>query len=422
MDPRSDLADAVGAPPPAAAPVAPADPPAPGGAAAPDVPASPPVLGDAALATRVAAWHNRHPLALRITPAMVQGMGIVAVPVLGAGGGVRPASSENFIAPVTPRQAAAFAARHGTSERPELLPLREVAADTAGAAQWRYVRTAAIETSGQRVRVLVAPRAGGRGRPAVLGPRLWSLQRTLVASALGGAAGTALVGLLAAVLWWPRSAPPDPRPDAPLLAAADAAASGALDARPVAPSASSPEPAASAVSLHADGSVAEASPAAPSGVAEAAAPAASSTVAAAAGPARAASAMPVDGDDPGAAPSDIVPRLNEQQRAEARRIGRLMRGEAEAAEPPASAPPAADGRHYALVTRITRGRAASQVMQSLMASAAAGAALPGQPRTEVVQVKDGWRAIWWPFTTPADAGRASAALAAYGIEAELVEF
>jgi hypothetical protein len=130
-----------------------------------------------------------------------------------------------------------------------------------------------------------------------------------------------------------------------------------------------------------------------------------------------------------AAPTDIRPRLSDEQRAEARRIGRQMRGDVEpavaaaaAASAAASASVAANGRHYALVTRITRGRAASQVMQSLMSSAAAGAALPGQPRTEVMQVKEGFRAIWWPFATPADAEVARAALTAYGINAEVVEF
>ena len=76
----------------------------------------------------------------------------------------------------------------------------------------------------------------------------------------------------------------------------------------------------------------------------------------------------------------------------------------------------------ALVTRTTRGRPAAQLMQSLMASAAAGAALPGQARTEVMQVKEGFRAIWWPFASPADAEAARSALTAYGIKAELVEF
>jgi hypothetical protein len=122
----------------------------------------------------------------------------------------------------------------------------------------------------------------------------------------------------------------------------------------------------------------------------------------------------VHADD--AVPTDIRPRLSDEQRAEARRVGRQLRGETVAAAP------AADGRHFALVTRTTRGRAASQVMQSLMASAAAGAALPGQPRTEVLEVKEGFRAIWWPFASPADAEVARLALTAYGINAEVVEF
>lgn len=156
----------------------------------------------------------------------------------------------------------------------------------------------------------------------------------------------------------------------------------------------------------------------------AAAPPAAAASAAAA-PASAAALKLADADkggDDAAAPSDIRPRLSDEQRAEARRIGRQLRGESEPKAAAASAPPVADGRHYALVTRITRGRAASQVMQSLMASAAAGTTLPGQPRTEVMQVKEGFRAIWWPFATTADAEVARAALTAYGINAEMVEF
>jgi hypothetical protein len=39
-----------------------------------------------------------------------------------------------------------------------------------------------------------------------------------------------------------------------------------------------------------------------------------------------------------------------------------------------------------------------------------------------MQVKEGFRAIWWPFASPADAEAARSALTAYGIKAELVEF
>ena len=136
----------------------------------------------------------------------------------------------------------------------------------------------------------------------------------------------------------------------------------------------------------------------------------------------AASAPAVAAVDAKAALADIRPRLTDEQRAEARRIGRQMRERDAPQATGTAAPLVAGGRHFALVTRTTRGRPAAQLMQSLMASAAAGAALPGQARTEVMQVKEGFRAIWWPFASPADAEAARSALTAYGIKAELVEF
>ncbi len=439
---------------------------------------------DGVLAATVVAWHNRHPLAERVRPEQVLGMGIVALPVLAGGGAgrrARPAFSEQLMAPITPARAAAFAVRHGVKEQPDVSPVREVPAVAASGAavQWMYLRTVAIEAAGRRVRVLVAAGSDGPRRPAVLGPRLWSLRRTLLAAALGGAGSATLLAGVVAALWLLPA-----RPYAPLLAAVAPAASGPAAVSPAsaasAPEVDAAESAASAPTAPASaGSAGPARPAesmtavaspatasavessasapvlavaesasagepaasAPSGAppagqsptaALARPPALAPTVAAsaAAAPASAAAVGLADAgktQDDVAAPADIRPRLSDEQRAEARRIGRQMRGDVEpaaaaAAAAAASAPTAADGRHYALVTRITRGRAASQVMQSLMSSAAAGAALPGQPRTEVMQVKEGFRAIWWPFASPADAEVARAALTAYGINAEVVEF
>jgi hypothetical protein len=39
-----------------------------------------------------------------------------------------------------------------------------------------------------------------------------------------------------------------------------------------------------------------------------------------------------------------------------------------------------------------------------------------------MQVQQGFRAVWWPFASPADAELAREALAAYGIRAEIVSF
>ena len=426
-----------------------------------DAPAAGPAVVDGELAAQVAAWHNRHPLALRIRPAQVQGMGIVALPVRAGSGAaarrVKPAFTDDVFAPITARQAAAFAARQGVKERPDITPLREVAAAGADAtaAQPIYLRTAAIEASGRRVRVLVAAGDPGRSRLAVLGPRLWSLQRTVVAAALGGAGGTALLAGVVATLWLWRAAPQAPAPE-PATAATAASAPATATAAPApatataasAPTTDSAAAATASAELAASGPEREqavsSTAVAAAGLSAAAAGDASSAPAAsvasrdlpasaaaavAIAPARAASvALPaasapaVAAVDAKAALADIRPRLTDEQRAEARRIGRQIRERDAPQATAAAAPLVAGGRHFALVTRTTRGRPAAQLMQSLMASAAAGAALPGQARTEVMQVKEGFRAIWWPFASPADAEAARSALTAYGIKAELVEF
>jgi hypothetical protein len=363
----------------------------------------------AALAAAVATWHNRHPLAVRIGPAQVRGMGIVALPFMagdGAAAVAKPAFSDNFIPPIAPRQVAAFALRHGAKDRPDITPVREVAADgdAAAATMTLYLHTAAVEAGGQRLRVLMGAGGAGRARPAILGPRLWSLPRTLVAAALAGAVSSALVAVVVAVWWLSHTAAAGPvlatdTPAGPVQAAATPASGAATPALVPAPAASASAP----------------------------------MTVAARPPDAAASAQPEQGSAPGAGteagaeaatPADIRPRLSDEQRAQARLAGQRLRGEsaAPAAAASASAAPTADGRSFALVTRATRGRAASEVMLSLMASAAAGAAWPGQPRTEVMQVQQGFRAVWWPFASPADAELAREALAAYGIRAEIVSF
>ena len=408
------------------------------------------------LAARVAAWHNRHPLALRITPAQVTGMGVVALPFLGAtadgpdaahgatqetlpldaapaagdgaaaaplpvapeaGGNTpsqpagaesaqasppvtapapvaatsrlaawaswcklsrwrgrtdpgtaptptsspAPAFSHDFLAPIRPQQVARFALRHGLTEWPAdaLLPLREVVADGVPTAPQRTVYLHTAAIEAHGQRVRVL---AGRGpRPAIIGPRLWSRPRSAVAAALFGSGLTALL-----IGSWPIAARQ--------LALAPAATSAA----PAAPAAAP---------------VAVPSPVAASASASASADVATST--------------------PAPAP-DIRPRLSAEERQLARAQAEQLRGQG----PPA----AANGHSFALVTRTTRGRAASEVMLSLMVTAAAGAAWPGQPRTEVLPVPQGWRAVWWPFGSPGDAELARAALARYGINAQIVEF
>ena len=187
-----------------------------------------------AVAARLVAWHNRHPLARRITAAQVHAVGYVALPFVainvgidagkgraaaaaaesppaaaGAfaeGGSLReralararkqeaavppapdgvrtsvpqgplqPDFSENFIDPLTLRQVARFAAKAGQplACAPGDGPLRLVRADGAHpgrAVVPLYLLTAAIEAGTSKSRVLL----GGGAQAAVLGRRIWS--------------------------------------------------------------------------------------------------------------------------------------------------------------------------------------------------------------------------------------------------------
>ncbi len=196
-----------------------------------------------AVAARVVAWHNQHPLARPITAAHVYSIGFVALPFRSVsaaqdardaaespadGGGslreramararqgdaapptpapppqpapadLRGAFTESFIPPLKPAQVARWAARHGRTlaEPPTQAPLRQVLEDAAAAAAaphplTLYVLTAAIEIGPRRTRVLL----GGGNDPQILGRRLWDWPRMggLSVAALllvaGGAAG-----------------------------------------------------------------------------------------------------------------------------------------------------------------------------------------------------------------------------------------
>jgi len=87
-----------------------------------------------------------------------------------------------------------------------------------------------------------------------------------------------------------------------------------------------------------------------------------------------------------------------------------------------SRPPAAGAAAYALVTDITSTRIASELRQQLMGSSATVGELPGTPRTELMQVSAGWRAVVWPFATEKEAAKARRLLAERGIRTELLKF
>lgn len=345
--------------------------------------------------------------------------------------GLQPAFAQDFLAPLRAADVASFALEHGSLNRPggDDWPQRDVTATVADDVVTVYLRTAAIEVGGQRVRVLI----GNGIKPAIVGARLSSPLRAGVLSAVlaGG------VALALGDLPWRGG---DGADTAAVAAGASAAASAAHGVTVVAAAASQPlvpSVAASATPLDgASSALAQATPAsaaaAPAASAPqapvttvAAAPAASAASAASAAAPRAVAQSPADGGRRGVA---IVPRLSEEERAAARAESARLRGERPgaavpvAAAGPAMALPAADGRYFALVTRTTRSRAASEIVQSLMDTAAASDEFPGSPRTEVMAVGSGFRAVWWPFPSEADAQRGQAALAAYGIKAEIVGF
>ncbi len=395
---------------------------------------------------RVVTWHNRHPLARRITPTMVQGVGVVALPFVvdGAGAGASPvvvepsldggasdaappaslrqralsgvhtspldqlaaptplpkrrAFSERFLAQPSLARIEAFALRHGLPavSTSRLGPLREIVTDSSlcrGAGTVAvYLCTAAIEDGEQRVRVL-----WGNGQPpAVLGPRLWSRGRFAACGVF--AASALLVGLTpAASSLWPRAVPASATVQARVAASA-----------PAVVDVPSLEPLRAQVPVH----VRDAVPGLPvhAPVVVVAAPEVEAT--------------PIDAEPPPPAiqgpaawPVNIRPHIDPNKRRGARQHGATLRNTAKLVPAPSGAP----GAVYALVARSTKSRAASEMMLGFMQAAVAGHTKSSQ-HTEVLPDARGWRASWWPFVSRQEAERARAKLASNGLNAEIVEF
>lgn len=125
-----------------------------------------------AVPSRVAAWHNQHPLAYRISAEQVQAVGYLALP------------ADELIAPLSPRRVARWAKRHG-----RVMAQGAVAASATN--QQVYVMSATIELGGLRTKVLMG------ASNAVIGPRLWSGPRV----AAGGAAAMLLMATVLALSW-----------------------------------------------------------------------------------------------------------------------------------------------------------------------------------------------------------------------------
>lgn len=485
------------------------------------------------VAARVVAWHNRHPLARRIRAEQVQSVGFVALPYAApagvepagaaapaaaadpadapAGGtlreraaarakpgaapaaaapgpaatpgksakagarrrGLKAAFTEDFIAPLSPRRVARWAARHAVplDQAPRGAPLRQVEPDAAlaakaGALQTLYVQTAMVESRGKRVRMLLSPSSD----TAVLGSRLWSPPR-VAGGAVGALGGLAAAGL-ALALWWQ----PPALPEAPPLAAAgtvtqaqapapahaerpasaaslpsikpasmraaaqadaeathsaalpDPAASGAAAAEP--PPAAPPldvEPRLGRINLpplglpHGD----EARAAARERRLAQQAPVTASTAPAVApaGPAAVQAATTAAPAAPATAPAAVA-----MAPAPAAPVAVATTAPAATAPPAPATPPApqaaaapAAGQAFALSSRRLRTRAETEQTVAAVRALLAGAGHSGV-QVEMMPAGDDWRIVSWPFGQRAQAEQARTLLASRGIRLEVVAF
>jgi len=240
----------------------------------------------------------------------------------------------------------------------------------------------------QRLRLLLAP--GPRG--AVLGPRHWSRARVAVASGLMAA----LVLPMAALPWWLSG-------HGAVAVAQAASSSAAAASGGAAASAAAAEASAVAAASLSEGEVVLATVAAsPDAVA-----AAASAAETAPPPLPPVDVAPRRGRielDP------LVARLPDDERQALRRSGRDLRGE------PAMA---ASDKAWALVTAPLDQRRAERAAAQLKA-VALFQSLP--MRVEQMPAGARWRAVFWPFTSAADAEKVRLALADKGLQTEVLEF
>lgn len=440
------------------------------------------------VATRVVAWHNRHPLARRVTAEQVQSVGYVALPYLApgqkdspsdsprpaadateapAGGSLREralarakqaagdengppprpdrplhrlkaAFTEDFIAPLSPRRVARWAAQHGVAQArpPSGAPLKQVEPDAAFAGKTRelltlYVMTAMVESRGQRVRMLLGPGSG----KAVLGKRLWSPPR-LAAGAVAALGTVATLGLALALLW---QTPPSP---APVAMAHTGAVTDAVTshAEPPAPAALPPsiKPPSMRAAALADAGLADDATAAASAASAAQArphaeppPDAQPTLGRVnlpalglpRGDAGVTAARERRLAQRGGAASAALPAMGLAASAAAPLIVAAQPAPA-ASKPALAAPPApapAPASAFALSSRRLRTRAESEQTMAAVQSLLVAAGHQGI-QVEVVPTGEDWRVVSWPFGQRNQAEKARTLLASRGIRLEVVDF
>ena len=411
---------------------------------------------------QVVAWHNRHPLALRIQPEHVSGVGVVSIPFVAAEeqaakawqrmpkmlwqkalrlakrpekpaalASLKPAFSEDFIAPIPAKKVAAFALRHASPERPGAadLPQREVAVDeklASGSLVRLYLTTACVEKGKGRVRVLL----GSTAKAKFLGGRLWDKPKRAAAE---GVAVLLVAAAVAVGLMWGGGAGAGAGGSAVAdgdKAAGVVSAASAAQATAVAPAASVAfEPAKSESPELPDANASAPSDA--TGEAQVSAPAASAEQADAAVVSASAADRSTKSDAPTEADTTqdtkaielgakqpLSPGLSSEERAEAVRQANLLRSQTPA--PPAAV--AKPTKVYALVTSLTGTRAASERRLRMMGLSFAGGKMSGDLRSEIMKVDKGWRATLWPFTSRAEAEAARDMLAERGVYTEVLAF
>jgi hypothetical protein len=427
------------------------------------------------LAEQIVDWHNRHPLARRISADSVHTIGVVALPFVRASaqaaGFVEPvltdvvsafdelagtppvsrwavwlqrlkelpkrlsrrpqtqwrAFNEKFLPGLSPARIERFALAHGFAEppaTPETRPWRVVVIDEQRAnahSGWPfelYLMSAGVDVGESRTRVLT-----GRGIPSqIIGRRLWDPKRVGIA-----AGALALLIALAAWLLWPRRAAEPIAPPASVAASAPA---------------ETPQPAsAPAVAVPASQAQAAAAPV----------PAAS---------------LPEPGDAAASEPPpDIRPRF--VQRADGKVLPPMLGGKApeksaeksadkppeKAAEKPAekvaekaadvaaekasAAAPAkaepADPRlarlaqapgatAVALVGPPGSKAEAEALLKKMQAGLAGVHSNPQALQADVIQTPEGWRATIWLFPSREQAQLINATLVARGLKTKAVNF
>jgi hypothetical protein len=404
-----------------------------------------------AVAARVAAWHNQHPFAHRITPQHVHSVGYVVLPYVVADGASTDAAPtrrwqaafvENFIAPMTPARVARWARRHGRvlAALPSDAPLRVIAtAPTEGTAHYRQVvvLSAAIDVGTLSTRVLM-----GAGTPgAVIGPRLWHGYRL----AAGASAAAALMLVLSWLAVAPRAAP---TASGVMAAASAASAASTRTARASIAAASGPTPAlspapATVMALAAAPASAPSPSPSPSPAASSAAPAASAVVSVPASLAVPVTvAMPVDVQPQSgrvALPA-LAGLISEEAKAQARAhrqtlpvvqaaasapaaVADMPTGPAGAA-PTSPAGAAPTGPRFALATRLLRTRAEAEQFQVAMSALLRGgsAGLQGKVQTDILPEGEDWRVVGMPFTQRGEAEKTRRLLMVRGMRVDVVNF